>query len=94
MPASYTVALTDVPKQIVKMPFGVAPSMCYVTNESGSQDIFIGDKTVAPDAGFLVTKQLGSGVSYRMEFELYAGQELYAVCRVGQTGTVHVGYSA
>ena len=94
MPASYTVALNSTPIQIVKMPFGVPVSKCYLTNESQTGDIFIGDKNVSENAGFLVTKQLGSGVSYRAEFELFAGQELYAVCRAGQTGTVHVGYSA
>lgn len=94
MPASYTIALTPTPIRIVKLPYGVPQSTVYITNESQTGDVFIGDSTVSENAGFLVTKQVGSGVSYRTEFEMFAGQELYACTRAGQTGSIHVGYSA
>ena len=94
MPASYTIALTPTPIRIAELPYGVPPSTVYITNESQTGDVFIGDNTVTENAGFLVTKQSGTGVSYRAEFDLYAGQELYACTRAGQTGSVHIGYSA
>jgi hypothetical protein len=94
VPASYSLPLTDVPLLIVKMPTGVPVSKVYLTNQSQSNDIFIGDPAVSASNGFLITKQQASGVSYRMDFELFAGQELYACCRAGQTGSVHVGFSA
>lgn len=94
MPASYQATVTDAPVRIVQMPFGVPMSTVYITNLSATEDIFIGDNTVAENEGFLITKQLASGVSYRMEFDVFAGQQLYAVARAGKTGMVHVGYSA
>lgn len=94
MSASYTMALTQTPIRIAKLPYGIPQTTVYLTNESQTGDIFVGDPNVSENAGFLVTKQTGSGVSYRAEFVMYAGQELWACTRVGQTGTVHVGYSA
>lgn len=94
MPASYTIAVGPTPIRIALLPTGVPPSTVYLTNESSTGDVFIGDKNVTENAGFLITKQLGTGVSYRAEFILYAGQELWACSRAGSSGSIHVGYSA
>lgn len=94
MSASYTMALNSTPIRIVTMPTGIPRTKVYLTNESQTGDIFIGDPNVSENAGYLITKQTGSGVSYRAEFELFAGQELWAVCRAGATGSIHIGYSA
>jgi hypothetical protein len=94
MPASYAVAVNETPKSILKMPTGVPISTVYITNQSQTQDVFIGGVDVSPTNGFLITKQQASGISYRVDFELFAGQELYACTIAGQTGSIHVGYSA
>ena len=94
MSASYSIAVTDIPILICKLPFGIPPTTVYFTNESGNHDLFIGGPNVAENDGFLITKQTASGISYRAEFILYAGQELYGCARLGATGSIHVGYSA
>jgi hypothetical protein len=94
MPASYSVAINDVPKRIVKMPTGVPVSTVYITNQSQTEDVFVGGIDVSPTNGFLITKQQASGISYRVDFKVFANQELYACTNAGKTGSVHVGYSA
>jgi hypothetical protein len=94
MSASYTIAVTATPLLILKLPFGIPATTVYFTNQSGSHDLFIGGPDVAENNGFLITKQQASGISYRAEFVMYAGQELYACARAGATGSIHVGYSA
>jgi hypothetical protein len=94
MSASYTIAVTETPLLISKLPFGIPATTVYLTNQSGNHDLFIGGPDVAENNGFLITKQQSSGISYRAEFVMYAGQELYACARAGATGSIHVGYSA
>lgn len=94
MSASYTTTVTDTPLVICKLPFGVPPTTVYLTNQSGNHDLFIGGPDVGENDGFLITKQTASGISYRAEFVLYAGQELYGCARPGAIGSIHVGYSA
>lgn len=91
---SYNVSLTGTPVRIVKLPTGIPKVTVYITNESTTGDIFLGDKLVAEDKGYLITKQTGTGVAFRAEFEMFAGQEIWACTRVGGSGVIHVGYSA
>jgi len=94
MSASYTFTVGDTPLRVVQLPTGVPVTTVYITNAGATEDIFVGGPTVTENSGYLITKQLASGVSYRAEFELFAGQELYACARAGKTATIHVGYSA
>lgn len=91
---SYTQALTGTPVRIVKLPYGIPKTMVYITNESTTGDIFLGDNVVSENNGYLITKQTGTGVAFRAEFEMFAGQEIWACTRVGGSGIVHIGYSA
>ena len=72
-----TLPVSTVPIRIAQAEDGVNKVMVYVFNNDASANMFVGDSTV--------TANTGAGLGYKIPkdtgyvFEIYGGEELYAV---------------
>jgi hypothetical protein len=72
-----TIPVSTTPIRIAIAEDGVNKVMVYVFNNDASANMYVGDSTVTPntgaDLGYKVPKDTG------YVFEIYGGEELYAV---------------
>ena len=62
----------------------------YVANLSATSHVYLGDNGVTSATGYEIVNQSGQTIGYRQEFELFGGEELYAICASGQTASLSV----
>jgi hypothetical protein len=71
-----TLPVSTVPIRIAQAEDGTSKVMVYVFNNDASANMWVGDATVSntgADLGYKIPKDTGYG------FEIYGGEELYAV---------------
>lgn len=86
----FTVSVTDTPRLLFRAGVSDDLTRIYITNLDANNHVFFGGPTVNSTNGYEITNQQATGVSYRAEFTLYGGEELYVVCAATKTATVSV----
>ena len=83
---SYT--LTTTPQPLVTVP-GAGPRKIYIENRSSSNAVNLGDSTITNANGYQITAQAATGVSNRIELELFGGDTIWG-CSTASTAVVSI----
>jgi hypothetical protein len=72
-----TIPVSTTPIRIALAEDGVSKVMVYVFNNDASANMYVGDSTVTPNTGADLGYKIPKDTGY--VFEIYGGEELYAV---------------
>ena len=72
-----TISVSTTPIRIAIAEDGVNKVMVYVFNNDASANMYVGDSTVTPNTGADLGYKIPKDTGY--VFEIYGGEELYAV---------------
>lgn len=84
---SYTVSVNGTTSTLLAaVPLGGGGKLkVYVANWSGTDHLYVGNSTVSVAEGYEIPSFNGNTVSNRQEFELFAGDALYAIAPPAKT---------
>lgn len=80
--------LTTTPQPLLTVP-GAGPRKIYIENRSSSNAVNLGDSTITNSNGYQITAQAATGVSNRIEIELYGGDTIWG-CSTASTAIVSI----
>jgi hypothetical protein len=72
-----TIPVSTAPIRIAQAQDGVSKVMVYVFNNDASANMYVGDSSVTPNTGADLGYKIPKDTGY--VFEIYGGEELYAV---------------